>query len=98
MSGLDPLRSRLDEIDVQLLALLGERFAVCREIAAFKSAHDIAMMQPRRVEEVRARYVTGGAQAGMPDGFANALFELLIDATCRMEDQLIAAASDRTTA
>jgi chorismate mutase len=94
VSGLDPYRRRLDEIDARLIALLGERFGVCREIADFKSEHEIPMMQPGRVEEVRARYVSGGREAGMPDGFAASLFELLIAATCRMEDELIAASSD----
>lgn len=92
MSGLDPYRRRLDAIDEQVIALLGARFAVCREIAAFKSEHEIPMMQPGRVQEVRARYVSGGVMARLPEGFAEALFDLVIDATCRMEDRLIAGA------
>jgi hypothetical protein len=51
-------------------------------------------MQPGRVEVVRERYAIGGALAGMPGGFAESLFELLIDATCRMEDQLMASPSE----
>ena len=92
MSGLEPYRRRLDEIDERIAALFGERFEICREIAAYKSANDIPMMQPDRVEEVRARYAERGAQAGLPADFTAALFELLIGATCRMEDELIAAA------
>jgi 4-amino-4-deoxychorismate mutase len=90
MTGLEPFRARLDEIDAKVIELLGERFTVCRAIALHKSEHDIPMMQPGRVEVVRERYVAGGAVAGMPSGFADSLFGLLIDATCRMEDELIA--------
>lgn len=93
MSGLEPFRSRLDELDEQIARLLGERFAVCREIALYKRAHDIPMMQPQRVVEVRKRYLARGAEVELPADFTAELFELLIGATCRMEDELIEAPS-----
>lgn len=92
MSGLDPFRRRLDELDDQIARLLGERFDVCREIARYKRAHGLAMMQPERVREVRARYLTRGREVELPRAFSEELFELLITATCRMEDELIDAA------
>jgi chorismate mutase-like protein len=88
-SGLDPFRRRLDEIDEQIARLLGKRFEVCREVAEYKSEHDIPMMQPERVAEVRARYLARGAEADLPEGFTAELFDLLIAATCRMEDELM---------
>jgi chorismate mutase len=92
VSGLEPFRRQLDELDEGISRLLGERFEVCREIAHYKQAHDIPMMQPGRVAEVRARYLTRGAEVELPPDFTAALFELLIGATCKMEDELIAAA------
>jgi chorismate mutase len=91
--GLAPFRARLDDLDEQIAALLGERFEICRRVAAYKSEHDIAMMQPARVEQVRARYLARGAEAGLPADFTAALFALLIGATCKLEDELIAQAS-----
>ena len=93
MNGLDPFRRRLDALDDEIARLLGERFEVCREIARYKQAHDIPMMQPDRVVEVRARYLACGADVDLPSDFTAALFELLIGATCKMEDELIAASS-----
>jgi chorismate mutase len=93
MSGLEPFRERLDELDEEITRLLGARFQVCREIALHKRAHDIPMMQPDRVAEVRARYLARGADAQLPADFTLALFELVIDATCRMEDELIESAT-----
>lgn len=89
MSGLELFRRRLDKLDDQIARLLGERFATCREIALYKRANEIPMMQPDRVTEVRTRYLARGAEADLPADFTEALFELLIDATCRMEDELI---------
>lgn len=90
-SGLEPFRRRLDRLDGEIAERLGERFAICREIALYKREHDIPMMQPDRVAEVRARYMARGAEVQLPADFTANLFELLIAATCRMEDELIAA-------
>jgi chorismate mutase len=90
-NGLEPFRRRLDLLDGEIARLLGERFDVCREVAAFKREHDIAMMQPERVVEVRERYLARGGEVNMPPDFTAALFELLIGATCKMEDELIGA-------
>ncbi len=89
VNGLAPYRQRLDELDEQIARLLGERFDICRAIALHKRDHDIPMMQPDRVAQVRARYLARGAEVNLPDDFTRELFELLIGATCRMEDELI---------
>lgn len=91
-NGLEGFRRRLDPIDEEVARLLGERFEICREVAAFKSEHGIPMMQPERVAEVRARYLARGADAELPSDFTAALFELLIGATCKLEDELMEAA------
>ncbi len=90
-TGLEPFRRRLDELDDQIARLLGERFQVCREVALYKREHDIPMMQPGRVAEVRSRYLARGADARLPPDYIEALFELTIAATCKMEDELIDA-------
>ncbi len=93
-SGLEPFRRRLDRLDEEIVRALGERFEVCREVALHKRKHGIAMMQPGRVEVVRSRYLARGAEVDLPERFTAALFELLIAATCRMEDELIDAAEE----
>jgi 4-amino-4-deoxychorismate mutase len=93
VSGLESFRRRLDALDDQIARLLGERFGICREIALYKHAHDIPMMQPERVAEVRARYLTRGCEADLPEDFSELLFELLIAATCKLEDELMTTPS-----
>lgn len=91
MSGLEPYRRRLDRLDDEIARLFGERFEICREIAHYKSERGIPMMQPDRVAEVRARYLARGAEADLPAEFTGDLFDLLIAATCKAEDELMAA-------
>jgi 4-amino-4-deoxychorismate mutase len=90
-NGLDPHRRRLDQLDDEIAGLLGQRFEICREIAHYKRANGIPMMQPHRVDAVRERYLARGEEAKLPRQFSADLFELLIAATCREEDELIAA-------
>lgn len=73
--------------------MLGERFEICREVALYKSERGIPMMQPERVAEVRARYLARGADAELPSDFTAELFELLIGATCKLEDELMEGAA-----
>lgn len=91
MSDLETYRARLDQIDDAIAQLLGERFDICRAVAHYKAEHDIPMMQPDRVVAVRDRYLARGASVGLPPTFSSELFEVLIAATCRMEDEIIAA-------
>ncbi len=88
-TGLAPFRARLDVIDSELVRLLGERFQICREVAVHKSRHEIPMMQPGRVEIVRARYLEGAAAVDLPQEFTGDFFDLMIAATCRAEDELM---------
>ena len=87
--GLEPFRRRLDAIDDQIARLLGERLEICREVAVYKSEHEIPMMQPDRVKIVRDRYLAHGAEHDLPQDFSAELFELLIGTTCRLEDELM---------
>jgi chorismate mutase len=99
--GLEPFRRRLDEIDDGIARLLGERLDICREVAVYKSEHEIPMMQPDRVKLVRERYLARGAEVGLPAEFTSQLFELLIATTCKLEDELmdeLAAESGREAA
>ena len=89
-AGLEPYRRRLDDLDDGIARLLGERFEICREIARYKRANEIPMMQPDRVAIVRERYLARGEEANLPAAFTADLFELLIAATCKEEDELMA--------
>lgn len=88
-AGLEPFRNRLDQIDDEIATLLGERLQICREVAVYKSEHEIPMMQPHRVRAVRERYLARGAEHDLPEQFTADLFDLLIATTCRLEDELM---------
>ena len=45
MERLSILRKELDELDQQLMDVLARRFEICREVARYKAAMNIPMMQ-----------------------------------------------------
>lgn len=93
-AALAPLRAQLDAIDEHLLVLLRERLDCCVAIAEVKRRIGVPMMQPHRIESVMQRAVRFGAEHDISSEFLCRLFTLIIDETCRVEDIVIARATD----
>ena len=52
VADLDDLRSRIDQLDGALIAIVAERLAVCRQVADVKAGSDTPVIQPARVRDV----------------------------------------------
>jgi 4-amino-4-deoxychorismate mutase len=89
MSDLPTFRRQIDAIDDRLLALLGERFQVVRDVAAWKAPRGIPAIIPERVVEVRERCAAAAGDHGMEPDFVRRLYDLLIDEACRVEADLM---------
>ena len=89
MNALEQFREELDSIDAQIVESLGRRFDVCRRVAQLKKEHGIPMMQPDRVEQVKQRRAALGASHGVDADFIVALYTLIIQEACRLEDKVI---------
>jgi chorismate mutase/catechol 2,3-dioxygenase-like lactoylglutathione lyase family enzyme len=87
---LDGLRSEIDEIDEQVLALLRRRLRVCETIAAAKRDNGIPMMQEDRIAEVRARFTSVAGGSGLSADFALRLYDVILAEACRVENAIIA--------
>ena len=88
-ADLDTLRNRLDRIDAELLERIRERIECCAEIARFKRANGMPMMQPHRIDTVHRRAAEYGTAHGVDRAFLRRLYELIIEETCRVEDEII---------
>lgn len=94
---LDAFRSHIDILDAEILETLCERFKVCREVAEFKGRNGVAVMQPARVEEVKERCAEIGVSLGLRPEFVRALYSLIIEEVCVMEEGHIAARAASAT-
>ena len=81
---IDALRARIDAIDRQLVALLGERAACALDIGRLKDASGLPIYQPAREAAVLAN--VRAANAGpLDDAAIMRLFERVIDEARRLE-------------
>jgi len=79
------LRTRIDQLDAALIAIVAERLAVCREVAAVKQGSDTPVIQPTRVRDVVTSRRQRAIEAGVDADFAEQLFRVLLTETHRIE-------------
>jgi 4-amino-4-deoxychorismate mutase len=93
---LEHLRAQLDALDLTLLDAVRDRIRCCVRIADVKRRDGVPMMQPHRIAHVQERAAAYAAENGVDATFLQRLYELIIDETCRVENQVMA--DDATTA
>ncbi|MGB5760883.1 MAG: chorismate mutase [Acidimicrobiales bacterium] len=82
-------RRQIDQIDASLLELLGRRIEIGRRVAEYKRDNDVPVMQPSRVQEVLDRVATDAVGHELDPGFVRAMYRLIIDEMCRVEDEIV---------
>lgn len=87
--AIDDLRAELDAIDERFLEELRARINKCVEIGHFKRENGVPMMQPHRIGIVQERAARFGEKHGINQEFLRKLYDLIIEETCRVEDQVI---------
>lgn len=88
--GLDGLRRQIDRIDDRIIDLLAERFALLREVAAYKRPRGIPVVIPERIEEVVERCAARGAQRGLDAQMLRDIYRRVIAEACAVEERAMA--------
>ena len=89
MEQLAKYRVALNTIDEQIIALLGQRYAIIRNVARHKKEQGIAIMQQDRVNEIKDRCADMATRQQVDPDFVRKLYALIIDEACRIEDEII---------
>lgn len=82
---LPELRARIDELDDELVRVLAERLAVCREVAHVKEGLDTPVIQPDRVREVLTTRRQWAIDRGVDPDFVEEIMRVLLAETHRIE-------------
>lgn len=85
MDRLLELRGRLDALDRELVRVIAERLAVCREVAEVKAERGATVIQPARVAEVVTSRRALAVEQDVDPEFAEALFRVILAETHRIE-------------
>ena len=93
MDRLSDFRDRLNEIDGEIIALVGKRMDVCREIGRYKKEQGLPIGHPEREEGVKARCAALAEESGFSPVLARQLYDLIIAEACRLQDEIIGDAA-----
>ena len=76
-SRIEELRSRVDEVDRELIRILNERARIVQEIVAIKAEAGKALFDPKREEEI-LRKVAEENEGPIYDTSMREIFELIL--------------------
>ncbi|WP_447920522.1 chorismate mutase [Achromobacter aegrifaciens] len=76
---LASLRAEVDEIDQQIMLLLGVRFRCTDMIGELKREHDMDLVDPKREEQQVERIRRLAQEAGVPPALAETILREVID-------------------
>jgi 4-amino-4-deoxychorismate mutase len=96
--NLRQLRNELDQLDERILDTLSRRMAICRQVAMHKAEVGIPIMQEARVAHVKAKATDGARTLGLSEAFVEAIYELVIEESCRVQHETIDSAKARAHA
>jgi len=99
MDALKDRRSTIDQIDRELVELLGRRMAAVREIGAYKGQNsDAPLHDPKREHELFEFWTSEGARAGLSSLFLGRILrEILAHSRRDQERHLRPSSSSRAT-
>jgi len=75
LTALAGLRQQINNLDAELLQILGRRMAVAEQIGQYKKDNDITILQTGRWNEVLARAQRQGAALGLTEEFVQRYLE-----------------------
>ena len=77
MQALAELRDQINELDYQLIHILGERMEVADKIGRYKKENGIAVLQTWRWETMLRARLDLGNQKGLNEAFIKTLFRFI---------------------
>ena len=87
--SLEFLRQNINEIDTDLMNLLGERMAVARKIGAFKKQNNVTILQPKRWEEILKKAQEKGEANQLSNEFVTKFLKAVHDESIDQQEKVM---------
>lgn len=85
---LDTLRSEIDRIDAELLALLSERMKIARDIGHYKKEKGMPILQPGRYNDVMSARAKTASESGISENALRQIWLAIHDESVRQQREL----------
>ena len=83
---IENLRKRIDEINDNILKLLGEREKICKEIGGIKKQNGMAIKDEKREEEIFSKLREKAKELDLDEEHVEKLFRLIIKNSRKIEE------------
>ena len=87
--GIDQLRAQIDVIDENLLGVFGSRMDVSRKIGDYKKAHNVAILQVSRWEQVLEGMMEKARGYGLSEKFISDVFNAVHEESVRIQNEVL---------
>lgn len=87
--NLTEIRQKIDQIDLQILALIRQRLALIPQIADYKQKHHLAVYQKKREKEIFTNLKKIAEELGVNYKMVKTVWELLIKESHQLEHKLL---------
>jgi len=89
--GIAELRTKLDDTDSQIIALLARRMETVKEIGYLKKSQNASILQLKRWDEVITHLMKEGKCLGLSEATVKNLYDLIHDASISVQEEIFAA-------
>ncbi|WPU95335.1 chorismate mutase [Mucilaginibacter sabulilitoris] len=86
--SLQVSRKKIDSLDKALIALVGERERVVKEIGIYKAKNNIPSLQADRFKQVLEKSIEAGKKEGLSATFITELMNAIHKESLRIEDEI----------
>ncbi len=89
MSELENLRKQINEIDSQIIALLGKRREVSRKVIEIKERYDFPLRDKKREEELLIKLVELGKKHNVSETLIRKIYSVIIDDSVKLQQNYL---------
>ncbi|MEL6972856.1 MAG: chorismate mutase, partial [Bacteroidota bacterium] len=89
LTHIDDLRQRIDELDDELLKLLGSRMQVAEKIGEYKKRNNIAILQTSRWNEILDQMMVKATTQGLSKDFVDTLLRAIHQESIDRQEQVM---------
>jgi len=89
IGSLNFLRTEINQIDQDLINLLGERMGISRKIGEYKKANDMTILQPKRWDEILKKAQAQGTDNKLSSDFITKLLRAIHDESIDQQENIM---------
>ncbi|RTQ48600.1 3-deoxy-7-phosphoheptulonate synthase [Hymenobacter gummosus] len=89
LTALAQLRERINQLDDEILQLIGKRMTVAEQIGRYKKDNSITILQPGRWQQIVDRGVQKGARLGLSEAFIHRFLDAVHLESIQHQDRVM---------